>query len=433
MTEQLLQFIWLHQYFDATRLQTRTGEPIEIIHPGLWNHDQGPDFLQARVRIGGTVWAGAIEIHLRSGDWDLHQHQRDPRYQQVVLHVVWEHDKDASIPCSELELQGRISRMMLDQYASWMSGYQQLPCAGQFHQVPDVIWLGWQDRLLVERLELRSKRMTESASSIQFHWQQLAWQELARAYGGRLNGAAFELMARSIPIRILFRELHHPARLEAILFGQLGLLEEQQDESYPQLLAHEYALLRHKYGLEPVFVKLSRLRMRPQDFPELRVAQLAALLLQGESVISELLDGIDFHAWMRRMQMPANDYWHYHYRFGHISRCLPKVAGKQLVQRVLLNAVFPLRLAYAQWTGKPVLPAEVMDWYTTLEAEPLARIRPFDAHPHMARHAGDTQARLQLLDHYCIPKKCLQCAVGSWLLKPIGKPGLQPVPDASSA
>ena len=433
MTEQLLQFIWLHQYFDSSQLKTRQGEPIEVIQPGLWNHDQGPDFLQARVRIGETVWAGAIEIHVRSGDWDVHQHQRDPRYQQVVLHVVWEHDKNAAIPCSELELKGRISRMMLDQYAAWMSSYQRLPCGAQLHQVPNVVWLSWQDRLLVERLEQRAQRITQSASALQFHWQQLAWQELARAYGGRLNGAAFELMARSIPVRILFRELHHPTRLEALLFGQLGLLEELHDESYPQLLAREYVMLRHKYGLEPVFVKLSRLRMRPQDFPELRVAQLAALLMQGEWVISELLDGVDFSSWVRRMQVPANDYWHYHYRFGHISRCLPKVAGKQLVDRVLLNTLFPLRLAYAQWIGKGITPADVMDWYTTLDVEPLARIRLFDAHPCAARHAGDTQARLQLLDQYCIPKKCLQCAVGSWLIKPNDTPSLPLVPDVSSA
>ena len=433
MTEQLLQFIWLHQYFDKTNLQTRSGEPIDVIHPGTWNRDQGPDFLQARVRIGETIWAGAVEIHLRSGDWDLHQHQTDPRYQQVVLHVVWEHDKAASIPCSELELYGRISRMMLAQYAKWMDAHQRLPCAGQLQQLPDVIWMKWQEQLLVERLQQRAMRMKDAAEAIQFHWQQLAWQELARAYGGRLNGAAFELMARSLPVRLLFRELHHPARLEALLFGQLGLLEEVHIESYPQLLAREYEVLRHKYGLRPVFAKLSRLRMRPHDFPELRLAQLAALLMQGDLVVLALLDDTDLHVWMQQVQVPANDYWHYHYRFGHISRCLPKVAGKQLVDRILLNAVFPLRLAYAQWAGRSISTEKVWSWYQAIAPEALARIKPFEEHNRIPRHAGDTQARLQLLDQYCLPKRCLDCAVGAWLLKPIDTLSLRPAQDVSSA
>lgn len=422
MTEKLLQFIWRYQYYQATDLQTRQGEPVEVLDPGIWNQDQGPDFLQARIRIGGTVWAGAVEIHLHSSGWDAHQHQHDPAYQQVVLHVVWTHDRDAAIPCPELELAGRISRSMLDQYAQWMTNHSALPCQAGLAQVPEIIWINWQDRLLVERLEQRAARLLSAAQAIGYHWQQFAWHELARNYGGRLNGNLFEQMARSLEVDWLFRERHHPVRLEALLFGQVGLLEEAFDESYPSLLQREYRLLQRKYGLKPVPGHVNRLRMRPRDFPDIRLAQLAAVLQQGPEVISTLLTSGNDRLFARLFRQPANDYWHYHFRFGSETAYQPKIAGETFVERLQLNLLLPLQLAYQLWLGEARGTSAFVEAYGECPPETISKLRVFDGHPSKPRHAGDTQARLQLLDHYCGPKRCLNCAVGTWLLKPTDTP-----------
>ena len=298
MTERLLQFIWQFQYFNKSELVTEAGESVQIIFPGQYNSNQGPDFSDSKIKIGKTTWAGSVEMHIRTSDWKKHNHQRDKNYTNVILHVVWEDDgsrnfvpinkteKSAVIPV--VELKDRISKILLQRYEDLMNSSAFIPCNNSIASVREIVWKSWKERLLVERLIRKEKTVETYLQQNNFHWEETFWWLLARNFGMKVNADAFEAVARSISVNILAKHKSQLIQLEALLLGQAGLLEGKFSEDYPKLLQREYKFLKEKYKLKPVNLPVHFLRMRPGNFPTIRIAQLAMLVHGSAHLFSKV-------------------------------------------------------------------------------------------------------------------------------------------------
>lgn len=320
MTERLLQYIWQFRHFNLSALQTAENESLSIIHPGTYNTNQGPDFLDARIMLGNTTWAGHIELHVLSSQWKAHGHGSDKNYDNVILHVVWEHDEDLQLPFPTLELQHRVPKLLLNKFAALMQHSGFIACETKAATIDSIIWQSWKARLLAERLADKSKLVESFLQENNYHWEETCWWLLARSFGAKVNTDAFEAMARSLPIAILAKHKHQLIQLEALILGQAGLLENDFNEKYPAMLQREYRFLQKKYGLAKISVQLHFLRMRPSNFPTVRLAQLAMLVHQSQNLFSKLKETTDIHELRKQFSVTANDYWHYHYLLDEESR-----------------------------------------------------------------------------------------------------------------
>lgn len=416
MTEKLLQFIWRFQYFNRLNLATIGGEPIEIIFPGQHNKEQGPDFLQARIRIGNALLAGSVELHLRTSDWDRHRHSSDPNYGNVVLHVVYEHDM-AAINLPVLELQPRISKMLLDHYSRLMQSDSFIPCAGSLKNLPPITWESWKDRLLAERLQRKAAHLVDMHANNNLHWEEGLWRLLARSFGARTNADAFEAIALSLPLKILARHSHSIHQLEALLMGQARLLDHDYADEYPKLLQREYQFLRQKFELKPIHIPVHFLRMRPPNFPTVRLAQLAALIQQSTHLFSKILEATTLQQTENLLGATANDYWHYHYRFDEAAPFQPKRIGKDMIHHLIINVVAPVLYAYGSYHRNAVFTEKATDLLQQLPSEKNAVTRGFKEIGVLTQNAADAQALLELRNAYCNERRCLECAAGNSLLK----------------
>jgi hypothetical protein len=260
LTEKLLQYIWQFQYFNQSDLQTTRGEEIEVITPGKWNHNQGPDFSDAQIKIDGVTLAGSVELHLKTSQWEAHGHQHDRNYSNVVLHVVLEHDLDTDSSLPVLELEPRIPRMLMERYELLMQSSSFIACAGNISSVIELTWTSWKERLLAERLTRKADAIFDFLEQNHMHWEETLWWMLARNFGTRINSEAFEAVARTLPMNILSRHKERIQQLEALLLGQAGLLGNRFKEDYPRLLYREYNFLKKKYGLQPIHQPVHYLR-----------------------------------------------------------------------------------------------------------------------------------------------------------------------------
>ncbi|GAA4329933.1 DUF2851 family protein [Flaviaesturariibacter amylovorans] len=418
MTERLLQYLWQYGYFNHSGLSTDTGEPVQILARGLWNHNEGPDFLDARVRIGPAVLAGSVELHLRTSDWDRHHHAGDPNYRNVILHVVYRHDRAGVTPgVPVLELEPHIPGILLERYAALMEQGDALACARDAASAPPLVWTAWKDRLVVERLLQKTKKIGADLEASHNNWEEVFWWLLARQFGVRVNAEAFEEVARSLPVSLLARHRGSIHKLEALLLGQANLLHGHFTEDYPLLLQREYRYLKGLYPLPPVHRAPHFLRMRPAAFPTVRLAQLAALLQEGGSLFTRLLEADNPSEVHRLFQVTANDYWHYHYRFEETSAFAPKKLGAAMIDTLLINVAVPVLFAYGHFTGDPKRKDAALNLLRSVGPEDNSVLRPFRSIGVATEGAADSQALIQLFKEYCSRKRCLECAVGNALLK----------------
>ncbi|MDQ3683371.1 MAG: DUF2851 family protein, partial [Bacteroidota bacterium] len=339
MSEKLLQYIWQFGYFNNKDLKTINGERLEIIHRGSFNTNQGPDFLNAKIKIDNTLFAGSVELHINTSDWRKHKHSDDLNYNNVVLHVVLQDDETSSSSVPVLELQSRISNLLLEKYRQFMEQTFFIPCSRSIAQVKDITWIAWKERLLVERLTRKSERIFEFLRQNNHHWEETFWWLLGRSFGGKINGDAFEEMARSVSINILAKHKGQVQQIEALLFGQANLLSNNYNDSYVQLLQHEYNFLTSKFNLQPIHTSVHFLRMRPANFPTIRIAQLAALVHQSNHLFSKIIETENIGEVKNWLQVTANDYWHYHYRFDELSDYKPKKIGSDMADSLLINTI----------------------------------------------------------------------------------------------
>ena len=414
--EKLLQYIWQLQYFNKSELKTTTGEHLEIICPGKLNTNQGPDFTQARVKIDNTILVGSIELHLKTSQWNEHGHSSDSNYNNVVLHVVFEDDEPSStLPV--LELQPRISNLLLERYSALMNSSYFIPCAPSVSQVKEITWLSWKERLLAERLTRKSTIVLRFLDESKGHWEEAFWWLLARSFGMKVNSDAFELIARSISINILSKHKQQIHHLESLLFGQAGLLNETFMEEYPKLLQREYAFLQKKYGITPIRYPIQFLRMRPGNFPTIRLAELAALVQNSAHLFSKVLELEKVSELRKLFEVTANDYWHYHYVFEQASSFKKKVIGVNTVDNIIINTIVPVLFAYGAFHKEDKYKNRAINWLEQLEPESNFITRGFARLGIRSESAFDSQAFIELKTQYCDEKNCLRCAVGNMILK----------------
>ncbi|MBD1397896.1 DUF2851 family protein [Pontibacter sp. JH31] len=423
MKEEFLHYIWQHQYFDKTDLCTVEGEPVQVLRVGMYNTDAGPDFKEALVRVGNVEWSGSVEIHLRATDWRRHQHQLDFKYNQVVLHVVWEADEAIRRPDGSLiptlELKNRVNLALLQTYEQLRRAPFAIPCAAFWPQVPDITKTMMLGRALTERLELKGEEVLQVYRQLGNDWEATAYQLLYKGFGFKINQEPFERLARALPVQVVRKHYNNQFQLEALLFGQAGFLDNLGDE-YSIALAKEYDYLSRKYGIKEQAMQRHHwnfLRMRPANFPTVRLAQLAALLTKHKSLFSTIIQTENPKAYDALWPAPVSAYWQKHYTFGAESRAVQTQLGKPSAQNLTINVAVPLLAAYASHTQEIGYLDKAVGLLEKVKEASNRITRQYEELGWKAASAADNQATLGLYKRYCQPVNCLRCAIGNKIMK----------------
>lgn len=424
-TEDFLHYIWKFRLFERIDLRTTEGEELEIYSVGMHNSNAGPDFQNARIRIGETTWAGNAELHISSSDWKRHGHTSDGAYDNVIIHVVYRDEEPLfrtdgrRVPT--LELNGRISPELYNRYHNLVFGNQTIiPCEGTIATVDGLTMQNWLTRILVERLEKRSEAVVAALQINKGDWEETFYQFLAANFGFKTNALPFEMMAKSLPQSILAKNKNNAMQIEALIFGQAGFLKDDLQGDYPRMLKKEYDYLAKKYTLQPIENHLWKfLRMRPQNFPTIRLAQFAALVVQSNHLFSKILEISEVKD-LRKLfsSVHINPYWETHYRFDKESEPAGKTLGAGSVDTILLNTVVLFLFSYGRHMKLQHFVSRALKLLESIPAEQNNITADFANLGVNIKTAFESQALLELKNTYCDYKKCLQCGVGIKILKP---------------
>lgn len=422
MNESLLQFIWQHSLYNPHGLCTTDGEPLTVIHAGRLNTHAGPDFCDARIKIGTTTLAGNVELHTRSSDWNRHGHQHDAAYNNLALHVVYERDSEnVSNGIPTLELKAHIPEAVLTNYAGLVNGGNKLPCGTQHTAVRSITKEGWMARLLAERWEQKLGDWNLQLSGSADDWRNLLYWRMAANFGFKTNATPFMMLAQSLPINIATRHKDNLTQLEALFFGQAGMLEGDFKDDYPRELQREYDYLRKKYKLKPIASSLWKfLRMRPVNFPTIRIAQFAGLVHQSLHLFSQIVESHTIADIRPLLDIKASSYWDAHYRFDYEAneKALPKTLGKTSVENIIINTIAPVQFLYASRQGTETLRERSLQLLESVPAEKNTITTLWEEYGWPAENAAQTQALIQLYNNYCSQKRCLECTIGLHILRP---------------
>ena len=423
MREELLHYIWRIQKVDQNGLTTTGGDQLTILAPGKYNTNAGPDFLEAKIKLNNTIWAGHIEMHVKASDWYKHRHQVDQAYHNVILHVVFEADKPVldqnKKPIPTLEISNKISSELIDKHQRLMENQHWIPCQAQLQVVPDHVKKLWNDRLIIDRLQDKTTLIEEDLRKSQWDWEHNFFVHLAMHLGSKVNKDAFRLLTQSIHLNLLLKHRHSLHELEALLFGQAGLLLDHFEDSYPQKLKSTYLFLQKKYDLVPINHSVwNFLRLRPANFPTIRIAQLSTLLFMTEHLFSKCLAAQNRKEIENTFQIELNNYWTDHYVFDKISaRKSKKKLGKSTILNLIINTVAPFLFVYSKAKGKHEYLDKALRHLESIPAESNHIIKKWINYGYPVSTAMDSQALLQLKNKYCDHQRCLECRIGHYLLK----------------
>ena len=423
MREEFLYYLWENRLIDKD-LQTIDGEQVCIEATGYRNTDSGPDFLEAKIRIGDKLWAGHVEIHVKSSDWNHHGHQTDKAYRNVVMHVVYDNDaKVNEIPT--LELKGHFDETLFVNYQRFTSSKSWIPCESSIMRVPPFTRLSWIDRMAVERMESKSANVSKTLETNQFDWEDALYKLLMRHIGLKVNNEAFEYLANILPFKILLKHADNLLQVEAMLFGCAGFLENDFNEEYPNLLKREFAVMQAKFNLLVMPEERWKfMRMRPGNFPTLRLAQMAQLIHKNGCLFSEIREAENTDEIKTLFDVEASAYWETHYRFDKRlpqydspTIAKPKHLGDATADILIINAVVPLLFCYGKLHKDEAFCVTTLQLLESIEAEDNAIIRHYTQCGVKAENAMQSQALLHLYNMYCKRKRCLECRMGNVLLK----------------
>jgi hypothetical protein len=421
MTEDFLHFIWKFGLFEHTGMITDAGEEVQVISLGQHNSDAGPDFLNARIRIGQTTWAGNIEIHLRSTDWTDHRHHLDKSYDNVILHVVHKSNQRIARSSGEIlpEIELQFNPVLYENYRDLLDHQGGLPCRDRIRQIDPFLLEMWLNSLVVERLQQRAQYIGGLLDHSRNNWDEAFYITLARGFGFGLNTLPFEMLAKSVPLAILARYRKDPFRSEAVLMGQAGFLEEERRvPGYYAALRKEYIHQQHKYGLKPVERHLWKfLRLRPVNFPTIRIAQLAVLVATTSGLFSRVKSCLDISELQKIFDVQATSFWDTHYTFEAEAPFRVKRLGTEAFQILVINVVVPFLFVYGQRTGQSAYKDRALEWLNGLPPEKnrvISRWNSVGMHPVSAFYS---QGLMQMQTRYCSQKACLACSVGARLIQ----------------
>lgn len=423
--EQLLHYTWKHKLYPLKELTTSDGQRVEIVDPGLHNRNAGPDFFNAKIRIGSTMWVGNVEIHDKSSDWYQHGHDKDSRYDNVVLHVAAELDTEVMKSNGEYvpQLQLSVPDDVLTHYDELQKTDEYPPCYKVIPHLSALIIHSWMAALQTERLEQKTEAIRKRAELCNGSWEDAYFVTLARNYGFGINGDVFEQWAYNIPLNAVAHHRDDLFQIEAIFMGQAGLLEldsipeyyqkDALNDGYFAKLRNEYQYLAHKFSMKPIDFKLWRfLRLRPQNFPHIRISQLANLYYQQKAGLSQLMECETLDELKNVLKSQVTPYWETHYTFGSTSPKNEKHLSYGSINLLMINTAIPMLFAYGRHTTKEVLCDKAFDFLEQLKAENNHIIRMWQQVGLPVKTAGDSQALIQLKKEYCDKKECLRCRFG---------------------
>jgi hypothetical protein len=418
MKEELLWFIWQYKAFSQEMLKTTDGEAISIIKTGTRNTDAGPDFREAQLKIGETIWAGNVEMHLSASMWNEHKHQHDSAYDNVILHVVAHADAEvfskSGRKIQTLDLSKYWNDALVNEALALQQNLKPVACAGSFHLVDDFKRTAWFERLAVERLEAKSKEIENKNIKNKMDWAQTFYEYIARYLGMRINSDPMEWLANKTPNLILAKVKPSLFKIEALLLGQSGMLQQAPDDDYVQQLKQEYDFQQKKHSLQPMQAHVwKHLRLRPANFPAVRIAQLAALINSSEHLFSTALE-IPVEQLSSFFDVSASSYWDTHYKPGVPStKKSTKKLGSTATDIILINAVAPVLFAYGKHTGNENYKSKAIELLAYVKAEKNRFTRLYEELGRKPFHAMESQAMIQLFTTYCHTRECLKCAIGT--------------------
>lgn len=424
MKEEFLAYVWKHRLISTYPLKTTCGEKLEVISPGQENHNSGPDFLAAVIRIGDTLWAGNVEIHVLSSHWFIHGHHTDKAYMNIILHVVYACDN--KIPAQNgkkiphLELKSCFDPTLINNYTSLAKSRSWIACEKLINKTDPFIFKHWLYRLLTIRLERKSQEIYNYLDYFGNHQEKTTLFLVSRSIGGKTNETAFGLLLQRIPFDVIIKNHDNTFVLEALLFGQAGMLSKRFDEDFPNDLQREHAYLKKKYALPPPvkFETWKYSRMRPFNFPDLRIAQLAMIINKSKGkLFRQMLDENHTEKIRELLSVSASDYWNTHYRLNKKARSINKNLGVTAVNNIIINTVAPMLFAHAKSTPGMFHTERAVHMLEELPPEDNKIIRNWTKIIKIADNAANTQGCLELYKYYCLPKKCLRCMVGHQIIK----------------
>ncbi|MFB6320358.1 DUF2851 family protein [Saccharicrinis sp. FJH54] len=422
MKEDLLQFAWLYKLYSQVELLTDTNERIEVIDPGQLNHDSGPDFFNAKVKIDGTLWVGNIEIHACSSDWIRHKHHTNKQYNNVILHVVHSYDQPTY---NELKnriptLVMQISSSLVNEYNSLLMRVTAIPCGQNLHNIKEIYLFSWLTTILYEKLEKKYATICDLLLRNHNNWNETFYILLTRNFGFGINSEPFELLAKSLPLNIILKHSDSLFQVEALLFGQAGFLDEMlAEDDYYNSLRKEYLFLATKYRLKPLERHMWHfMRLRPNNFPTVRIAQLCNLLHGQQALLSGILEAGNPDEIFQLISAEANDYWANHYRFNIAPKTSPgkRKLGQTSKTLIILNTIVPFLFTYGKSVGKDIYVSRSLALLEKIKPEKNSIINRWGTHNIVPENAFQSQALIYLYNNYCKVKKCLSCQIGHQIL-----------------
>ena len=421
MQEEFLHYVWKHQKLNLNTLLTTSGERLELVSPGQQNFDAGPDFFDARIRINGQLWAGNVEIHLHSSDWYSHNHHEDSAYQNVILHVVWEHDMDVFMqneqPIPTLELHGLIAPNAILAYEQLKSTKTPvLPCVSVWADMSSLTLQSWFERLYVERLEVKYEKLLNLLNASKNDWEAVLFQLLLKNFGLKTNGPSFEMLARTIPFKVIQKLRFNPQEMEALLLGQSGLLPLSSSEASVQEMIGMYNYLKRKFDLnQPISLTPKYFRLRPSNFPTIRLSQFAQLWCSKEGLFSRLIEMNHKQDFYKTCAVGVSPYWVNHFTFEKISKSSKKKLTPNFVDLLMINTIIPIKFVFQKYVGNDPS-EELLGLIGSIQKEDNSLIRVFDTLELYEPSALHSQAMIHLKTVYCDTRLCLKCAIGNTML-----------------
>lgn len=421
MNEAFLHFIWKYRLYHPT-IKTTENQQIEVIQPGRHNYDAGPDFTDARIRIGSTTWAGNVEIHMKSSEWYRHNHQHDPAYANIILHVVFDNDREIfdrnNTPIPAIELKGLINEGVYKKYFYFLNNQLWIPCEKDITSVNPITMKAWMERLFVERIERKLETIFTLYQRNKNSLSETFYQLLAGNFGFKTNEQPFQILARLLPLAVTGKQKSSLFQLEAMLFGCSGLLNKDFKDDYPIQLQQEFSFLQKKYGLATMEGHLWKfLRLRPTNFPTIRISQFAALVNKSENLLSKLMEARTLADVRAFFGVNASAYWEDHYNFDKPSRRQMKTMGKNAIDVLIMNSVVQYLFFYSKIKGDQKYRDRAVRFMLDMDPENNHIIKKWTETGIAASNAFETQALLELKNSYCKQKQCLRCNIGTKLLR----------------
>ncbi len=411
MKEEFIYYLWENRLL-SLELKTTDGEEISVISVGNRNHNSGADYVNARIKIGSTLWAGQVEIHVRASDWFRHKHQYDDNYNNVILHVVYENDTDL-VKIPTLEIKDKFDISLLLNYNTFVNSKSWIPCGGLIGGVQDFTVVSWLDRMLVEHLEHECNNLDSELKRNNVDWEQTFYQRLMRYFGMKVNNDSFEYLSKILPLKVLLKHLDNTTYVESMMFGCAGFLVFSSSDEYPSLLKREFQMLKSKFGLKVMPVSNWKfLRLRPPNFPTIRLAQIARIIVKNGNMFSKIKDAEDMQKIMELFDVEINAYWDNHFIFDKLScRNVRKTLGKTAIDSIIINAVVPMLFYYGYYHSLERYKEKAMSYLEQLDAEDNVIIRNFNNEGLFFSNAFQTQAVLFMYKYYCRRRRCLECRI----------------------